>query len=183
MEPNHKPPSLKMVRFAPTVGPSHSLFHPQGDSTDADTKPEAPKDPDEDAKGRKLPSIAWTTYHNGQKSASGIERWPSHALSQPRNCGSVPWSLRAMQKRLRTGARYLYFVSSKIRYGRYRFRCRAVQPHQASEVWRTSMGIARTKTPLSKPFCTPRGFATAPALIGVGLLQFPRCRHRRFSTT
>jgi hypothetical protein len=64
--PNHKPTITEHDNLR-TYHWEHSQLVPAPKTNDqADDAPKAdtPKDPDEDVDGRKLPAVAWTTFHS-----------------------------------------------------------------------------------------------------------------------
>ena len=116
--PNHKPTitDKDSVRtYSWTV--AQLLPSPKATGADQSTKPEDPKDPDEDAKGRKIPSIAWTTF----KSWSEVGDW-YRGMALPRaqpneelrkRAGEITRNAKTPEEQVRA----IYeFVSTKIRY-------------------------------------------------------------------
>lgn len=131
-------------------------------------------DPDQDPDGRNLPSVAWTTFHSWAE----VGDW-YRGLALPR--AQPDASVRAKADDLTRDAkspedqvRALYqFVSTKTRYvgidlgiGRY-------QPHAAAEVLSTQYGDCKDKDTLLEALLHAKGFATAPALIGVNITPVP----------
>jgi hypothetical protein len=62
--PNHKPDVTAHGGLRTYVWNVVQLVTAPKSSADETTKPTPPRDPDEDADGRKLPSVAWTTFHS-----------------------------------------------------------------------------------------------------------------------
>ena len=127
-------------------------------------------DPDQDADGRMLPSVGWTTF----RSWAEVGAWYgglAAGRAQPTD------AVRAKADELTRDAktpeqqvRALYqFVSARVRYvgidlgiGRY-------QPHPAAEVLATQYGDCKDKDTLLEALLRAKGFQTAPALIGVNI--------------
>ncbi len=137
-------------------------------------KPDPVKDKDTDDEGRILPSVAWTTFHNWAEVGDWY-RALADSRAQPTD------ALRARADELTRGittpeqqARALYtFVSEHTRYvgidlgvGRY-------QPHPAAETLGTGYGDCKDKDTLLEALLRAKGFATAPALVGVGITTVP----------
>jgi tetratricopeptide (TPR) repeat protein len=173
--PNHKP-TITEKESVRTYSWTDAQLVPAPKPTGADnsTKPEAPKDPDENAKGRKLPSIAWTTYRNWAE----VGDW-YRAMAMPRTEPTEELRKRAIEltrdaKTPEEQVRAIYdFVSSKIRYIGIDFGVGRYQPHQASEVLANQYGDCKDKDTALEALLHARGFATAPALIGVGIAPVP----------
>lgn len=140
----------------------------------ADGKPDTPKDPDEDGDGRKLPSVAWTTFHNWAE----VGDW-YRSLANPRAQPTAVLRARAdaLTKDAKTPedqVRALYgFVSESTRYvgidlgvGRY-------QPHFAEATLSNQYGDCKDKDTLLEALLRAKGFQTAPALIGAGITPVP----------
>jgi tetratricopeptide (TPR) repeat protein len=173
--PNHKPTiadrgsvrtySWNVAQLIPAPKPS------AGDDSVA---PEAPKDPDEDAKGRKLPSIAWTTF----RSWAEVGEWYG-AMALPRAQPNETLRARASEitrtaKTPEEQVRAIYeFVSSKIRYVGIDFGVGRYQPHEAAEVLANQYGDCKDKDTALEALLRASGFATAPALIGLGIAPVP----------
>jgi transglutaminase-like putative cysteine protease/uncharacterized protein HemY len=173
--PNHKPTitengsvrtySWKVAQLVPAPKPT---------GADDSTQPEAPKDPDEDAKGRKLPSIAWTTF----RSWAEVGDW-YRAMAMPKAEPNDALRARAAEitrnaKTPEEQVRAIYeFVSSKIRYVGIDFGVGRYQPHEAAEVLANQYGDCKDKDTALEALLQARGFKTAPALIGVGIAPVP----------
>lgn len=143
-------------------------------TADDSTPPPAPKDPDEDADGRKLPSVAWTTFHSW---AEVGDWYRSLALKQ----AEPNDALRAKADALTAGAktpedqvRAIYeYVSGQTRYVGIDFGIGRYQPHAAAEVLADQYGDCKDKDTLLEALLHAKGFSTAPALIGAGIAPVP----------
>jgi transglutaminase-like putative cysteine protease/tetratricopeptide (TPR) repeat protein len=168
--PNHKPVTSDhdgLRTYTWTVA-QRTPAPKEGDSSTP--KSVAPKDPDEDADGRKLPSVAWTTFHNWAE----VGDW-YRALALPRAQPTDALKARADEitkdaKTPEDQVRAIYqFVSTGTRYigidlgaGRY-------QPHPAADVLANQYGDCKDQDTLLEALLRAKGFTTAPALIGVGI--------------
>ncbi|MGB8031621.1 MAG: DUF3857 domain-containing protein [Terracidiphilus sp.] len=141
---------------------------------DDSSKTTPPKDPDEDDQGRKLPSVAWTTFHNWTE----VGDWyRGLALKQ----ADPNDALRARADDLTAKAqtpeeqiRAIYdFVSAHTRYIGIDFGIGRYQPHTASEVLADQYGDCKDKDTLLEALLRAKGFSTAPALIGAGIAPVP----------
>jgi tetratricopeptide (TPR) repeat protein len=173
--PNHKPTITEkdsMRTYSWSV--AQLIPAPKPSSADDSTKPEAPKDPDEDSNGRKLPSIAWTTYRNWAE----VGEWYG-AMAQPRSEPNEELRKRATEltrnaKTPEEQVRAIYeFVSSKIRYVGIDFGVGRYQPHLAAEVLANQYGDCKDKDTALEALLRASGFKTAPALIGAGIAPTP----------
>ena len=143
----------------------------QGDDSD---KAVAPKDPDEDADGRKLASVAWTTFHTWAEVGDWY-RSVSLARAQPND------ALRARVNEITKDAktpedqvRAIYeYVSTRTRYVGIDFGAGRFQPHPAAEVMANQYGDCKDKDTLLEALLRAKGFSTAPALIGAGIAPVP----------
>jgi tetratricopeptide (TPR) repeat protein len=128
------------------------------------------KDPDEDADGRKLPSVAWTTFHSWVEVG---EWYRSLALDRAKPTPAIEARATALTKDAKTPedqVRALYdFVSMKIRYVGIDFGVGHYQPHTADEVMDHEYGDCKDKDTLLESLLRAKGFSTAPALIGVNI--------------
>ncbi|MFT4111646.1 DUF3857 domain-containing protein [Silvibacterium sp.] len=128
------------------------------------------EDPDEDAEGRALPSVAWTTF----RSWNELGDW-YRSLAQPRSEPTVAIVNRAneLTKDAKTPdeqVRALYdFVSEHIRYVGIDFGVGRYQPHSADEVLTNQYGDCKDKDTLLEALLRAKGFTTAPVLIGAGI--------------
>jgi len=172
--PNHKPTvsdhdGLRTYTWTvPQLVPA-----PKSDADDA-SKSTPPKDPDEDADGRKLPSVAWTTFHSW---AEVGDWYRSLALSQSQPNDALRARADELTRDARTPEdqiRALYdFVSTKTRYIGIDFGVGRYQPHSAAEVLANQYGDCKDKDTLLESLLHAKGFTTAPALIGVGIAPVP----------
>jgi len=140
----------------------------------ADEKAVPPKDPDEDADGRKLPSVAWTTFH----SWSEVGDWyRSLALAEAQPNDALRARADEIAKDAKTPedqVRAIYgFVSSRTRYVGIDFGIGRYQPHAAAEVLADGYGDCKDKDTLLEALLRAEGFSTAPALIGAGIAPVP----------
>jgi tetratricopeptide (TPR) repeat protein len=132
------------------------------------------KDPDEDAEGRKLPSVAWTTFH----SWADVGNW-YRGLSLSRSAPTPAIVSRANEltkdaKTPEEQVRALYdFVSAHTRYIGIDFGVGHYQPHTAEEVMAYQYGDCKDKDTLLEALLRAKGFTTAPALIGVNIAPVP----------
>ncbi len=130
----------------------------------------APKDPDEDADGRKLPSVAWTTFHSWPE----VGDWyRSLALERAQPNDALRARAAEITKDAKTPedqVRAIYtFVSTRTRYVGIDFGIGRYQPHAAAEVLANNYGDCKDKDTLLEALLRAKGFHTAPALIGVGV--------------
>jgi tetratricopeptide (TPR) repeat protein len=144
-------------------------------NTDEDApKQNAPKDPDEDAEGRKLPSVAWTTFHSWTE----VGDW-YRSLAQGRSKPTDAIRARAEEitnksKSPEEQVRAIYdFVSRQNRYVGIDFGIGRYQPHAATEVLTNQYGDCKDKDTLLEALLQAKGFSTAPALIGAGIAPVP----------
>ena len=143
------------------------------DSEDA-AKSTAPKDPDLDADGRALPSVAWTTFHNWAEVGDWY-RSLAAGRAQPND------ALRAKADEITKDAKTpdeqvqaIYsFVSTKTRYVGIDFGVGRYQPHAAADVLANQYGDCKDKDTLLEALLRAKGFSTAPALIGAGIAPVP----------
>src|SRR6202012_4429229 len=147
------------------------LIPPPKTNAQPDDAPDTtPKDPDEDADGRKLPSVAWTTFH----SWSEVGEW-YRGLALPRAQPTDALRARAAEitkdaKTPEEQARALYsFVSTHTRYVGIDFGIGRYQPHAAEEILANNYGDCKDKDTLLEALLRARGLKSAPALIGVGM--------------
>ncbi|HVN92184.1 MAG TPA: DUF3857 domain-containing protein [Terracidiphilus sp.] len=172
--PNHKPTITDENGVKTYTWNVPQLVTAPKASSDDSSKPTPPKDPDEDDQGRKLPSVAWTTFHNWTE----VGDWyRSLALKQAEPTDA----LRARADELTADAktpeqqiRDIYaFVSQHTRYVGIDFGIGRYQPHTASEVLADQYGDCKDKDTLLEALLRAKGFTTAPALIGVGIAVVP----------
>jgi transglutaminase-like putative cysteine protease/tetratricopeptide (TPR) repeat protein len=172
--PNHKPDVTEHDGLRTYVWNMAQLVIAPKSSGDESTKPTPPRDPDEDADGRKLPSVAWTTFHTW---AEVGEWYRSLALKQ----ADPDDMLRARADEITQNAktpedqvRALYdFVSTHIRYVGIDFGIGRYQPHSAAEVLANQYGDCKDKDTLLEALLRSKGFSTAPALVGAGIAPVP----------
>jgi tetratricopeptide (TPR) repeat protein len=144
-------------------------------NTDDDTaKLRAPKDPDEDDEGRRLPSVAWTTF----RSWTEVGDW-YRSLAQSRARPTDVLRERAQEITSKAASpeeqvREIYnFVSTQNRYVGIDFGIGRYQPHSAAEVLANQYGDCKDKDTLLEALLQAKGFSTAPALIGAGIAPVP----------
>jgi transglutaminase-like putative cysteine protease/Flp pilus assembly protein TadD len=173
--PNHKPTVTEndtIRTYSWTVAQLTPAPKPVG--PDETTKLEAPKDPDEDADEKKVPSIAWTTFRNWAE----VGDW-YRAMALPRaepneevrkQANEITRNAKTPEEQVRA----IYeFVSSKIRYIGIDFGVGRYQPHAASEVLANQYGDCKDKDTALEALLRASGFVTAPALIGLGIAPVP----------
>jgi len=142
-------------------------------SADQPKKPAA-KDPDEDADGRKLPSIAWTTFHtwaevgNWYRGLELTQSQPTDAIREKAN--ELTKSAKTPEEQVR--ALYNY-VSTQTRYVGIDFGIGRYKPHLAEEILANQYGDCKDKDTLLESLLRAKGFASAPALIGAGIAPVP----------
>lgn len=144
---------------------------PKADGT---AKPPAPKDPDEDSDGRKLPSVAWTTFHSWAE----VGDWYRNlSLAQSAPTDALRARAADMTKDAKTPeeqVQALYnFVSTQTRYVGIDFGIGRYKPHTADEVLAYQYGDCKDKDTLLEALLRAKGFSTAPALVGVGIAPAP----------
>ncbi|HVZ84501.1 MAG TPA: DUF3857 domain-containing protein [Terracidiphilus sp.] len=142
-----------------------------GDDTDA---PTPPKDPDEDADGRKLPSVAWTTFHSWSevgdwyRSLALPEAQPNDALRARAD------EITANAKTPEEQVRAIYdYVAAHTRYIGIDFGIGRYKPHAAIDVLTNQYGDCKDKDTLLEALLHAKGFSTASALIGAGIAPVP----------
>ena len=131
---------------------------------------DTPKDPDEDVDGRKLPAVAWTTFHSWAEVGDwyrglSLERaQPNDALRA--RAADITKDAKTPEDQIRA----IYaFVSTRTRYVGIDFGIGRYQPHPAAEVLANNYGDCKDKDTLLEALLRAQGFHTAPALIGVGI--------------
>src|SRR6201996_6230013 len=170
--PNHKPTitehdNLRTYRWEQSqLVPAPKTNNQADDASDANT----PKDPDEDADGRKVPAVAWTTFHSWAevgdwyRSLSLERAQPSDALRA--RAAEITKDAKTPEDQVRA----IYaFVSTRTRYVGIDFGIGRYQPHSAAEVLVNQYGDCKDKDTLLEALLRAKGFSTAPALIGVGI--------------
>ncbi len=172
--PNHKP-AISDHDGVRTYTWNVAQLLPAPKNTAGDSsKPVPPKDADEDADGRKIPSVAWTTFHSWAEIGDWY-RGLALAQAQPTD------ALRARASELTKDAktpedqvRAIYeFVSAHTRYVGIDFGVGRYQPHSAAEVLANQYGDCKDKDTLLEALLRAKGFSTAPALIGAGVAPVP----------
>ena len=143
-------------------------------SADGTPAAEDTDDSDLDADGRRIPAIAWTTFHNWAE----VGAWyRSLALSRAQPDDAVRARAEALTRDAKTPeeqVRALYeFVSEHIRYIALDFGIGHYQPHSAAEVLVNQYGDCKDKDTLLEALLRARGFSTASVLIGAGIAPLP----------
>jgi predicted Zn-dependent protease len=139
-------------------------------SGQGDESADAPKDPDVDADGRSLPSVAWTTFHNW---AEVGDWYRGLALERAQSNDALRARAEEITKDAKTPedqVQAIYsFVSARMRYVGIDFGVGRYQPHAAAEVLSNGYGDCKDKDTLLEALLHAKGFHTAPALVGVGI--------------
>jgi hypothetical protein len=147
--PNHKPVTSEhdgIRSYSWSVAQLVTAPRASGDET---SKPVPPKDPDEDADGRKLPSVAWTTFHSWPE----VGDWYRNlALGRAEPSEAIRIKAEELTKDAKTPedqVRALYnFVSTHTRYVGIDFGIGRYQPHTAAEVLADQYGDCKDKDTL-----------------------------------
>lgn len=172
--PNHKPVISDHDGVRTYTWNIPQLVTAPKNTGDDSATPTPPKDIDEDADGRKLPSVAWTTFHNW---AEVGDWYRSLALTQAAPNEALHARADEITKDAKTPedqVRAIYeYVSSKTRYVGIDFGVGRYQPHSASEVLANQYGDCKDKDTLLEALLRAKGFSTAPALIGAGITPVP----------
>ena len=139
-------------------------------SGDEASKAVAPKDPDEDGDGRKVPSVAWTTFHSWTE----VGDWYRNlSLKRAEPSDAVKAEAEELTKTAKTPeeqVRALYgYVSGHTRYVGIDFGIGRYQPHTAAEVLANQYGDCKDKDTLLEALLRAKGIGAAPALIGAGI--------------
>jgi len=172
--PNHKPVTTEHNGLRTwTWNVPQLVTAPQRNADDA-SKPTPPKDPDEDSDGRKLPSVAWTTF----RSWTEVGDWyRSLALAEAQPTDAIRTRADDLTKNAKMPddqIRALYdFVSGHTRYIGIDFGIGRYQPHAAAAVAANQYGDCKDKDTLLEALLRAKGFSTAPALIGAGIAPVP----------
>lgn len=172
--PNHKPTITEENGVRTYSWSVKQLIPEPKAAADESSRPTPPKDPDEDGDGRKLPSVAWTTFHSWPEVGDWYRNM-ALARSEPTD------AIRAQAENLTKDAktpeeqmRALYnFVSTHTRYVGIDFGIGRYQPHTAAEVLANQYGDCKDKDTLLEALLRAKGFSTAPALIGAGVTPVP----------
>lgn len=137
-------------------------------------KPELPKDPDEDADGRKLPSVAWTTFHGWDEVGAWYRSLASKRAEPTDAIRARADELTKDAKTPEEQIRALYgYVSAHTRYIGIDFGIGRYEPHTAADVLANQYGDCKDKDTLLEALLRAKGFSTAPALIGAGIAPVP----------
>jgi transglutaminase-like putative cysteine protease/tetratricopeptide (TPR) repeat protein len=172
--PNHKPTVAEHDGLRIYTWEVQQLVPAPKRTGDESSKPVPPKDPDEDGEGRKLPSVAWTTFHSWAEVGDWYRKL---ALSRAEPDAAVRAQADQIAKDAKTPeeqVRALYnFVSSHTRYVGIDFGIGRYQPHTAAEVLANQYGDCKDKDTLLEALLRAKGFSTAPALIGAGIAPVP----------
>ena len=172
--PNHKPTITDNKGLRTYTWTVPQLVPAPKATGDDSSKATPPKDPDEDADGRKLPSVAWTTFHSW---AEVGDWYRSLALAQAQPTDAIRARAAELTKDAKTPedqVRALYrFVSTQTRYVGIDFGVGRYQPHAAAEVLANQYGDCKDKDTLLEALLHAKGFTTAPALIGAGIAPVP----------
>ncbi|HKR26910.1 MAG TPA: DUF3857 domain-containing protein [Acidobacteriaceae bacterium] len=172
--PNHKATIADQDGLRTYTWSVAQLVTPPKSTGKDGVKPNLPKDPDEDADGRKLPSVAWTTF----RSWAEVGAWYRSLAS---NRAEPSDAVRARADELTKDAktpedqiRALYsYVSSHTRYIGIDFGIGRYEPHTAADVLANQYGDCKDKDTLLEALLRAKGFSTAPALIGAGIAPVP----------
>ena len=172
--PNHKPAINDRDGLKNYTWNVAQLVTAPKSTGDDSNKPVPPRDPDEDDQGRKLPSVAWTTFKNWTEVGDWYRGLALHQ-ADPND------TLRARANEITVKAQtpddqlraIFNFVSSRTRYIGIDFGIGRYQPHTASEVLADQYGDCKDKDTLLEALLRSKGFSTAPALIGAGVAVVP----------
>ena len=172
--PNHKPTVTEANGLRTYTWNVPQLVTAPRTTSDDSTKVTPPKDPDEDADGRKIPSIAWTTFHgwtevgDWYRTLATPEAQPTDALRARAN------EITAKADTPEAQVRAIYsYVSSHTRYIGIDFGIGRYKPHSAADVLANQYGDCKDKDTLLEALLHAKGFVTAPALIGAGIAPVP----------
>jgi tetratricopeptide (TPR) repeat protein/transglutaminase-like putative cysteine protease len=175
--PNHKPVMTEhdgVRSYSWTVAQLTPAPKADAGGDEKTSKVKTPKDPDEDGDGRKLPSVAWTTFHTWAE----VGDWYSGlALGRAQPNDALRARAEEVTKDAKTPeeqVRAIYaFVSQRTRYVGIDFGAGRYQPHAAMEVLANQYGDCKDKDTLLEALLQAKGFKTAPALIGAGITPTP----------
>lgn len=172
--PNHKPVVTAHDGLRTYVWNVAQLVTAPKNSAAETAKPAPPRDPDEDADGRKLPSVAWSTFHSWTE----VGDWyRSLALKQAdpndmlrAKADEITQSAKTPEEQVRA----IYdFVAAHTRYVGIDFGIGRYQPHTAADVLANQYGDCKDKDTLLEALLRAKGFSTAPALVGAGIAPVP----------
>lgn len=172
--PNHKPTVTDANGIKTYSWDVPQLVTAPRGAADDDAKPAGPKDPDEDADGRKLPSVGWTTFHSWAevgdwyRSLALVQANPGDALKA--RADDLTRDAKTPEEQMQA----LYnFVSARTRYVGIDFGIGRYQPHSAAEVLANQYGDCKDKDTLLESLLRAKGFSTSPALVGAGIAPTP----------
>ena len=172
--PNHKFTLIERNGVKTYTWNSSQLQTAPKPTGDDDAKPKPPKDPDEDADGRKLPSVAWTTFHSWQEVGDWYRML---AQTQAKPVPSVKTRAEELTKNAKSPEeqiRAIYaYVSGHTRYVGIDFGIGRYQPHSAADVLANQYGDCKDKDTLLESMLQAEGFSTSPALVGAGIAVVP----------
>ena len=172
--PNHKPTTEDHDGLKTYTWNVAQLVTAPKSTGDDSNKPVPPKDPDEDDQGRKLPSVAWTTFRNWTEVGDwyrGLALHPADPNDMLRaRANEITAKAQTPEQQMRA---IFNFVSSRTRYIGIDFGIGRYQPHTASEVLADQYGDCKDKDTLLEALLRSKGFSTAPALIGAGVAVVP----------
>ncbi len=132
------------------------------------------KDLDEDADGRKLPSVAWTTFHSWAEVGDWYRSLAEERLQPTASVRAKADELTRNAKTPQEQAEALYrFVATQIRYISLSFGVGRFQPHTPDEVLDHGYGDCKDKDTLLESLLRAKGMTTAPVLIGAGIAPVP----------
>jgi tetratricopeptide (TPR) repeat protein len=132
------------------------------------------KDSDEDADGRKLPSVAWTTFHSWAEVGDWYRGLAEQRLQPTATVRAKAVDLTKNAKTPQEQAEALYrFVATQIRYISISFGVGRFQPHTPDEVLDHGYGDCKDKDTLLESLLRAKGMTTAPVLIGAGIAPVP----------
>jgi len=172
--PNHKFTMTEQAGVKTYSWKASQLLTTPKPTGEEDSKPKPPKDPDEDEDGRKVPSAAWTTFHNWQE----VGQWYSSlAQTQSKPTDAIKARAEELTKSAKTPdeqIRAIYsYVSAHTRYVGIDFGIGRYQPHTAMEVLANQYGDCKDKDTLLEAMLQAKGFSTSPALVGAGIATVP----------
>jgi transglutaminase-like putative cysteine protease/tetratricopeptide (TPR) repeat protein len=172
--PNHKPAVTDLNGVKTYTWDVPQLVTAPRSTADDEAKPATPKDPDEDSDGRKLPSVAWTTFHSWAevgdwyRGLAAAQATPGDAIKA--RADDLTRDAKTPEEQVRT----LYnYVSAHTRYVGIDFGIGRYQPHSAAEVLANQYGDCKDKDTLLEALLRAKGFTAAPALIGAGIAPIP----------
>ncbi len=172
--PNHKPTVTNAGGVRSYTWNVAQLAPPPKATGDDANAAKAPKDVDEDDDGRKVPSVAWTTFHNWAEVGDWYRSLAEAQLQPTDTLRTRAAEIVKDAKTQEDQVRALYqFVSTHTRYIGIDFGVGRYQPHAAGEVLANQYGDCKDKDTLLEALLRARGFSTAPALIGAGIAPVP----------